>query len=159
MADSTQLGKEFKDTMNWMESFLSSTDPALSSSQGGRGSIAPSPLTQTESTSETQYRISDPAASDDESDGEDCFDPNATEIHGQEIPDWALIPNLLPQLQHQQGVDPDLIFTNFDKTCDLMQMFEKKKRTFKIRGDSGWWAKDGLTPAEEALYKKALGLA
>jgi hypothetical protein len=38
-------------------------------------------------------------------------------------------------------------------------MFEKKRRTFKVRGDSGWWVKDALTPAEEVRYKKAVGLA
>ncbi|KAH0793536.1 hypothetical protein GPJ56_002583 [Histomonas meleagridis] len=107
-----------------------------------------------------QYRISDPIDdSEDESDCEEYYVEDAEKIRGQEIPDWARAANLLVELQKQQSVDPDKIFTNFDNTCDLSAMFEKKKRTFKVRGDSGWWAADGLTRAEEINYKKAVGLA
>jgi hypothetical protein len=154
-----KLEKDYADTMDWMQSFLSSTASADTASGNGKPSIAPSPLTQAAPAADMQYRISDPVASDDESENDECYDMNATEIRGQEIPEWAHPTPLLAQLQAQQGVDPDLIFTNFEKTCDLMAMFEKKKRTFKVRGDSGWWAKDALTPAEEIRYKKAVGLA
>ncbi|OHS93377.1 hypothetical protein TRFO_40321 [Tritrichomonas foetus] len=107
-----------------------------------------------------QYRISDiPEDSEEESDCEDYYVEDAAEIRGQEIPDWARAANLLVELQKQASVDPDKIFTNFERTCDLSSMFEKKKRSFKVRGDSGWWAADGLTPAEEANYKKAVGFA
>ena len=126
------------------------------------GSVDPSPLTQTAAPKEPtkQYRISDPVDdSENDSDCEDYYVEDAAEIRGQEIPDWARAANLLIELQKQQTVDPDKIFTNFERTCDLSQMFEKKKRTFKVRGDSGWWATDGLTPAEEVNYKKAVGLA
>lgn len=127
------------------------------------GSVDPSPLTpaaaEAPKKAEKQYRISDPVDSEDESDCEDYYVEDAAEIRGQEIPDWARAANLLVELQKQQTVDPDKIFTNFERTCDLSQMFEKKKRTFKVRGDSGWWANDGLTPAEEVNYKKAVGLA
>ena len=127
------------------------------------GSVDPSPLTPAAASApkkpEKQYRISDPVDSDDESDCEDYYVEDAAEIRGQEIPDWARAANLLVELSKQQTVDPDKIFTNFERTCDLSQMFEKKKRTFKVRGDSGWWANDGLTPAEEVNYKKAIGLA
>lgn len=122
-------------------------------------SCNPSPLIADPAPAPKQYRISDPCNSSDESDCEDYYVEDAAQIRGQEIPDWARASNLLEQLKNQQGIDPDKIFTNFDKTCDLSSMFEKKKRTFKVRGDSGWWAADGLTPAEEVNYKKAVGLA
>ena len=108
---------------------------------------------------ERQYRISD-VRDDDEEESSDCEDyyvEDAAEIRGQEIPVWARAANLLPALQRQQRVDPDKIFVNFARTCDLSQMFETKKRSFKIRGDSGWWANDGLTENEEMNYKRALG--
>ena len=108
---------------------------------------------------ERQYRISD-IRDDDEEESSDCEDyyvEDAAEIRGQEIPAWARATNLLQALQRQQRVDPDKIFVNFARTCDLSQMFETKKRSFKIRGDSGWWANDGLTENEEMNYKRALG--
>lgn len=124
------------------------------------GDSTPSPLIVAPEPAPLQYRISDPIDnSDDESDCEDYYVQDADEIRGQEIPDWARAQNLLEELEKQQTVDPDKIFTNFERTCDLSSMFEKKKRTFKVRGDSGWWAADGLTPAEEVSYKKAVGLA
>jgi hypothetical protein len=156
---SAKLESDYATTMDWMQAFLASTATGGAAPPTGKPSIAPSPLTQSGVSADVQYRISDPVASDDESENDECYDPNATEIRGQEIPEWAHPGPLLAQLQRQQGVDPDLIFTNFEKTCDLMAMFEKKKRTFKVRGDSGWWAKDALTPAEEMRYKRAVGLA
>jgi hypothetical protein len=59
-----------------------------------------------------------------------------------------------------QSVDPDKIFTNFQRTCDLNTLFVKKKQPFSApRGESGAWDQDGLTPAEEIDYKKKVGLA
>ncbi|KAH0790898.1 hypothetical protein GPJ56_005033 [Histomonas meleagridis] len=118
----------------------------------------PSPIVETEDT--RQYRISDPIDdSEDESDCDEYYVEDAETIRGQEIPDWARAANLLVELQKQQSIDPDKIFTNFENTCDLSAMFEKKKRSFKVRGDSGWWAADGITHDEEVKYKKAVGLA
>jgi hypothetical protein len=159
MINPKRMAKDFQNTMEWMESFLASTDPASASSKVRSPSIAPSPLTQTASTAELQYRISDPVGSDCESGSDDYCDPSATQVRGQEIPSWAFSANVLAQLRQQQGVDPDLIFTNFDKTCDLGEMFGKKKRTYRARGDSACWTKDAITPAEEMRYKKAIGLA
>jgi hypothetical protein len=150
-AKSTDLQRDFEAHMNWMQSLLSGTDT--------NDGCAPSPLTGAPGDEAGQYRISDPVASDDEDECEDYYVEDAAQIRGQEIPDWARAANLQAELQKQQSTDPDRIFTNFDRTCDLSLMFEKKKRTFKVRGDSGWWAKDGLTTAEEANYKKAIGLA
>lgn len=115
---------------------------------------------RTLSTDNRQYRISDVV--DDEEEEDDCeeyYVEDAAEIRGQEIPNWARAANLLVELQQQASVDPDKIFKDFERTCDLSTMFEKKKRCFKVRGDSGWWQADGLTPDEEAKYKKAVGLA
>lgn len=180
------LDKEFEQHLNWMQSMISDSNGSSKSSSKPNGvdyetqiddliaaiqqppesrgstSVAPSPLTQTECVQEPlQYRISDPIDDDEEedSDCEEYYVEDAAEIRGQAIPDWARAANLLVELQNQQNVDPDKIFTNFDRTCDLSSMFDKKKRSFKVRGDSGWWAADGLTPAEEANYKKAVGLA
>jgi hypothetical protein len=152
------LERDFEAHMNWMQSLLS--DPASGAAPKNQdATCAPSPLTQTEETSTTQYRISCAGASDDDSDCEEYYVDDAAQIRGQTVPEWARAANLQAELQRQQNIDPDGIFTNFERTCDLTKMFEKKKRTFKVRGDSGWWAKDGLTPAEEESYKKAVGFA
>jgi hypothetical protein len=150
---SIDLQRDFEAHMNWMQSLLA--DSPTNPNPG----VASSPLLGGAPDLASQYRISDPVASDDEDDCEDYYVDDAAQIRGQEIPDWARAANLQGELQKQQSVDPDGIFTNFDPTCDLTAMFEKKKRTFKVRGDSAWWAKDGLTPAEEVNYKKAIGLA
>jgi hypothetical protein len=76
-----------------------------------------------------------------------------------EVPEWAKPENLRAALQRQQGTDPDRIFVNSDRTCDLSQMFQVNKHNFKVRGDSAWWGADGLTQTEEVNYKKAVGLA
>ena len=125
-----------------------------------RPSIEPSYLTGAiPPPEEKQYRISDPVDSEDESDCEEYYVEDAEQIRGQEIPDWARAANLLKELEAQRKIDPDQIFVGFDTSCDLSSMFEKKKKTFKVRGDSGWWAADAVTPDEEARYKKALGFA
>jgi hypothetical protein len=124
--------------------------------------LTPDPVTSVDDSQNPagSYRISDPVDySEEESDSEDLCVDDSDQVHGQQIPDWARATNLLIELQKQQTVDPDKIFVNFDRTCDLNLMFQKQKRTFTVRGDSGWWAADGLTPTEEVCYKKAIGLA
>ncbi|EAY15814.1 hypothetical protein TVAG_159870 [Trichomonas vaginalis G3] len=121
-----------------------------------------SPLSEESSPKEaSQYRISDPLSSDDEDDddSEEFYVDDAEEIRGKEVPSWARAQNLLQELEKQKKVDPDMIFVGFQKSCDLNTMFEKKKKTFKVRGDSGYWATDSVTPDEEVKYKKALGYA
>jgi hypothetical protein len=180
---SSTLDQDFEAHLNWMQSMIS--DPKATSAMAGaphltrfssqvedliatienpsappnRPSVAPSPLTPGLPAPEVQYRISDSIENDDESECEDYYVADATEIRGQEIPEWARAPNLLKLLEQQQTVDPDRIFTNFQRTCDLNALFEKKKKTFQGRGESGAWETDGLTPAEEISYKKAVGLA
>jgi hypothetical protein len=180
------LDQEFQAHMNWMQSMISDPKAASAVPRGAhttrfssqvedliatiekppqpvrpveRPSVAPSPLTPGLPAPELQYRISDPMDSDEDSECEDYYVADATEIRGQEIPEWARAGNLLPLLQKQQAVDPDQIFTNFQRTCDLNALFEKKKKTFQQRGESGTWEADGLTAAEEISYKRAVGLA
>jgi hypothetical protein len=98
--------------------------------------------------------------SEEDSDCEEYYVSDAPQIRGQEIPDWARAANLLALLQRQQRVDPDKIFTNFQRTCDLNALFAKKNKPFiGPRGESGAWDQDGLTPAEEIDYKRRVGLA
>ena len=106
---------------------------------------------------EKQYRISDP--NDESSDCEEYYVNDAAEIRGQEIPQWARATNLIKELQKQQTIDPDSIFFGFETSCDLDEMFEMKKKSFKVRGDSGWWVGDAVTPEEVQRYKQALGLS
>jgi hypothetical protein len=152
------LQRDFEQHMNWMQSLLSNS-PETSIAVDANAPVTPSPLTQPGESNTGPYRISDAGESDDDSDCEEYYVEDAAQIRGQGIPDWARAANLQAELQRQQNIDPDGIFTNSERTCDLTVMFEKKKRSFKVRGDSGWWAKDGLTPAEEVNYKKAIGLA
>jgi hypothetical protein len=106
-----------------------------------------------------EYRISDSVRSEFDSEGDESDTTDVTEIRGQQIPAWAISSNLQPLLQSQQTIDPDTIFTDFEKTCDLSAIFENQRRRFEVRGDSGSWTNDGLTTAEELNYKKAVGLA
>ena len=117
----------------------------------------PSPIAE-EPKEEAQYRISDHGDYSDDFDDGDIYNDNLTSIHGQTIPEWAQKENLLKELKKQQSVDPDKIFPNFESTCDLSEMFDKKKRTFKVRGDSGWWAVDGVTSDEITKYNKTVGI-
>ena len=129
--------------------------------QDSRPSYQPSYLTgAVPPPEEKQYRISDPIDDEEEeSDCEEYYVEDAEQIRGQEIPSWARHANLLNELEAQQKIDPDTIFVGFDNSCDLSSMFDKKKKSFKVRSDSGWWAADDITPDEEARYKKALGFA
>ena len=123
-----------------------------------RPSIEPSPLIQPNTVLAPQYRISDPVDSDNSSDCEEYYVEDAEEIRGQIIPEWARSNDLFKELKKQEFVDPDKIFVGFQKSCDLDEMFQHKNKSFKKRGDSGYWAADELTPQEEAKYKKAIGL-
>ena len=105
---------------------------------------------------EPQYRISDVDESDEENESSFVVD-DSFQINGQIIPEWAKASNLIIELQEQQSIDPDSIFPYFDPNVDLSQMFNKKKKLYKIRGDSGWWAVDGVTQTEILSYKKAIG--
>jgi hypothetical protein len=95
---------------------------------------------------------------DYEEDGEeDQSDTDATHAKGFRLPEWACKPNLTAELERQQPIDPDTIFPPFEPTCDLMAMFDKKKRPFQNRGESGHWAGDALTREEDDNYRKQAG--
>jgi hypothetical protein len=180
----TTLDEDFQQHMNWMQSMIS--DPMGAPKAAGhvtrfssqvedliatiasppvpeapRSSVAPSPLAPDALAPVIQYRISDISESGEEdSDCEEYYVSDASQIRGQQVPDWARSANLLVLLQKQQSIDPDKIFTNFQRTCDLTTLFAKKKQPFTApRGESGAWDQDGLTPAEERDYKKRVGLA
>ena len=165
-----------QDHIQWMESLLaegastsngdatyqSQVNELLKDTPPSSSQVRPKPKAKPKE--EIQYRISDVPIYDDEEEEEDddCEDyyvEDAAEIHGKAIPDWARAANLGPQLQKQAEIDPDTIFVGFRDTCDLNQMFSKKKNSFKVRGDSGMWQNDKLTLEEVQRYKKAVGFA
>ena len=111
---------------------------------------------------EIQYRISDIVVNSDSEDDSDCEDyyvEDAEEIHGKAIPNWARAANLINELKAQAKLDPDTIFYGFPNTCDLNLVFNKKKHSYKVRGESGMWNADKLTAEEIQSYKKAVGFA
>jgi hypothetical protein len=138
--------------------FSSQVDDLVATIEASRPSVEPSPLTPAPAV---QYRISEPNEDDsDDSDCEEYYDFEASQIKGKEIPQWARADNVIALLEKQQRVDPDRIFINCQRTCDLTALFEKKKRPFTApRGESGAWDQDGLTPEEEMDYKRKVGLA
>jgi hypothetical protein len=174
----TTLDEDFQQHMNWMQSMIS--DPSGAANAAGsvtrfssqledliatiasppvpeapRPSVAPSPLTPGAPPPVIQYRISDVSES-----GEEYYVSDASEIRGQQVPEWTRSSNLLVLLQKQQSVDPGKIFTNFQRTCDLTALFAKKKQPFTApRGESGAWDQDGLTPTKEIDYKRRVELA
>jgi hypothetical protein len=96
-----------------------------------RPSVAPSPLTPGAPPLVIQYQLSEVSESGEEdSDCEEHYVSDASEIRGQQVPEWAGSSNLLVLMQKQQFIDPDKIFTNFQRTCDLNALFTKKKQPF-----------------------------
>lgn len=164
---SSDFEKECQNHLNWMESLLEETQtkPEVPAQPVKPTPKAHPKVIPKQEKPEIQYRISDiPVydSSDEEesySDCEDYYVEDAEEIHGKAIPNWARAANLINELQAQVDTDPDTIFVGFTNTCDLSQMFNKKKASFKIRGDSGMWIADNLTPEEVEKYKQAVGYA
>lgn len=102
------------------------------------------------------YEISDhEAGSDSESDSED-------EKPNKRIPTWALRANLVPALERQLDndalQDPDEIFGEV-QTCNLEQIFDRRKSRYIKRTSSGNWAQDRVTIAEKLTYKRTMGYA
>lgn len=160
--------KDCENHLKWMESLLDNEEEKTKKDQNdyqqeidqliARIQSGTKKIPQNEIHEEPQYKISD-EYSDEENENSSNFEINdENEVRGQTIPIWAKASNLLVELQKQQTIDPDTIFLNFDYTCDLCKMFDSKKRSFKVRGDSGWWAGDGTTQNEISQYKKAVGL-
>jgi hypothetical protein len=108
----------------WMHSLISSP---------GGGNCPGSPR-----RSFYQYQLSDRPDSGTESECEDYYVTDASEIHGKKIPEWASAANVTDSVRSQQAVDADAIFTGLARTCRLSQVFNQSERTYRSRGDSGW---------------------
>mmetsp|Transcript_27839 Transcript_27839/g.47326 ORF Transcript_27839/g.47326 Transcript_27839/m.47326 type:complete len:631 (-) Transcript_27839:237-2129(-) len=77
------------------------------------------------------------------------------------IPEWAQKANLhrALELQFADGpdrLDPDKIFGEVI-TCNLEEIFDKKKSRYQRRTSSGNWTKDQVTIAEKLTYKRQMG--
>ena len=79
----------------------------------------------------------------------------------RQIPAWAHKTNLFRALEQQfadvpNRLDPDKIFGEVI-TCNLEEIFDKKKSRYQRRTSSGNWSKDHVTLAEKITYKKEMG--
>jgi len=100
----------------------------------------------TPDTPELQYPIRRSA----DSDSEDSPDV-------KKVPHWARSAPVLRLLKSQESADPDQIFPDCPRSCDLQEIFKKKKKEYRSRGSSGDWGKDRLVTQEEIEYKKMMG--
>lgn len=78
-----------------------------------------------------------------------------------QIPEWAERKNLLAALEEQYAdgpnrLDPDKIFGEV-LTCNLEEIFDKKKSRYQRRTSSGNWTKDHVTFHEKLTYKRTMG--
>ena len=85
---------------------------------------------------------------------------DAEERPRKPVPAWARSEALGPVLQAQIRTDPDTIFGNPSKTCDLADVFGcvgSDKRPFSRRGSSGRWDEDAVTRREEEAFRRRMG--
>lgn len=105
------------------------------------------------------YEISDREGSDS-SDSDDSDDENNQNAQQKRIPKWARSVNLNPALKKQflseNRIDPEEIFHDVT-TCDLEQIFNRKKDRYKKRTSSGNWTNDKVTAQEILVYKRQMG--
>ena len=78
------------------------------------------------------------------------------------VPQWAQKPNLIRALEKQYAdgpnrQDPDKIFGEV-LSCNLDEIFDKKKARYQRRTSSGNWSRDRVTAKEKLAYKRAVGL-
>ena len=104
------------------------------------------------------YDMSDREDESDESDSDDEYE---TQRPKKKIPEWAQRHNLHRALERQfadgpNRLDPDKIFGEV-LTCNLEDIFDKKKSRYQRRTSSGNWAKDHVTLAEKLTYKRTMG--
>lgn len=100
------------------------------------------------------YEISD-KEEDSESDCE-SDDEYYNKKPKKKIPSWASRDNLNPQVETQfqlGGIDPDEIFGEVE-TCNLQEIFSRKKSRYIKRTSSGNWCRDRATAAEKRAYKR-----
>ena len=90
-----------------------------------------------------------------------CSQINITLFSFLQIPEWAQKVNLHRALERQfadgpDRQDPDKIFGEVI-TCNLEEIFDKKKSRYQRRTSSGDWTKDHVTLAEKLTYKRVMG--
>mmetsp|Transcript_37029 Transcript_37029/g.66647 ORF Transcript_37029/g.66647 Transcript_37029/m.66647 type:complete len:622 (+) Transcript_37029:243-2108(+) len=105
------------------------------------------------------YEMSDrEEESDSESESDDEYEKPGPK---KNIPEWAQKANLHRALERQfadgpDRQDPDKIFGEVI-TCNLEEIFDKKKSRYQRRTSSGNWTKDHVTLAEKLTYKRVMG--
>ena len=104
------------------------------------------------------YDMSDREEESDESDSDDEYE---TQRPKKKVPEWAQRHNLHRALERQfadgpNRLDPDKIFGEV-LTCNLEDIFDKKKSRYQRRTSSGNWTKDHVTIAEKLTYKRTMG--
>ena len=108
------------------------------------------------------YEMSDreEEESDSDSDSDEEYERQRPK---KQVPEWAQKSNLHRALERQfadgpHRMDPDKIFGEC-LTCNLEQIFDKKKSRYQRRTSSGNWSKDHVTLTEKRTYKKTMGLS
>jgi len=104
------------------------------------------------------YDMSDREEESDESDSDDEYESQRPK---KKVPEWAQRHNLHRALERQfadgpNRLDPDKIFGEV-LTCNLEEIFDKKKSRYQRRTSSGNWTKDHVTIAEKLTYKRTMG--
>ena len=106
------------------------------------------------------YEMSDrEEESDSESDSDDEYERQRPK---KSVPEWAQKANLHRALERQfadgpNRLDPDKIFGEV-LTCNLEEIFDKKKSRYQRRTSSGNWSKDHVSLSEKMAYKRTMGL-
>lgn len=103
------------------------------------------------------YQMSDR----EESESESSENENEEPANRKPIASWAQRQNLLPALQAQfidgpNKIDPDKIFHDIF-TCDLEEIFGKKKSKYQDRRSTGNWTRDKVTLQERDAYSRQMG--
>ena len=104
------------------------------------------------------YDMSDREESDSESDSDDEYERQRPK---KTIPEWAQKANLHRALERQfadgpNRLDPDQIFGEV-LTCNLEEIFDKKKSRYQRRTSSGNWKQDHVSLSEKMAYKRTMG--
>ncbi|KAL3767434.1 hypothetical protein ACHAW5_004827 [Stephanodiscus triporus] len=104
------------------------------------------------------YEMSD---REEDSDSGSESDEDENQRPKKSVPDWAQKVNLIRALEKQfadglNRLDPDKIFGEV-LTCNLEDIFDKKKSRYKKRTSSGNWTRDHVTLSEKLTYKRTMG--
>jgi hypothetical protein len=100
------------------------------------------------------YEMSDHGGSSDTDEEEE-----RSRRAGKRIPKWANKENLRQALQYQytdSTVDPDELFGEVN-TCNLEEIFGRRKSKYQKRTSSGNWARDKATAVEKLAFKRQMG--